>query len=40
MDLFSEGFPMDFDIGYSPMSFPKQKNFVLKTDFYTWKMNV
>ena len=33
MDLFSEGCLMDFDIRDWPMSFQKQKSFVLKTVF-------
>ena len=40
MDLFSEGCPMNFDIGDCPMSFQKQKYFVLKTIFHTWEMHV
>ena len=40
MDLFSEGCPMDFDIGDCPMSFQKQKSFVLKTVFHTWHLHV
>ena len=35
VDLFSEGYPMDFDIGDCPMSFQKQKSLVLKTVCYT-----
>ena len=39
-NLFSEGCPMDFDIRDCPMCFQKQKSFVLKTIFRTWKMHV
>ena len=39
-DLFSEGCPMDFDIRDCPMSLQKQKSYVLKTVFHTWKMHV
>ena len=31
---------MNFDIEDCPISFQKQKSFVLKMDFHTWKMHV
>ena len=33
MDLFSEGRPMDFDIGDCPMSFQKKKIFCFENSF-------
>ena len=39
-DLFSEGWPIDFDIEDYLMSFQKQKSFVLKTVFHTWHSHV
>ena len=39
MDLFSEGCPIDFDIRDCPISFQKQKSFVLKTIFFSYMAN-
>ena len=38
--FISEGYPMGFSIGGSSNGFKKQKYFVLKIVFHTWKMHV